>query len=325
MLTRKSFLKAELNSGMISRLSGRDVATESGSVFESLSAAQSEDALVTDLASSEDILVESDTGFPFASVIYFVFGTPQRVYGPSSTKRKVLLFQLLRSSARPLLALCYLAHIVGVLILRFNQFSCGTGQFVFNLSVKGWDNNISLYPEVISSLQTKGLSKGQTLERKFLACKQNTSRQALTEGNVIDQILGVRALAVAALRRLLPTASNPRASIYSIPDTHSVSFLAAVMPSRASFQAAYSVFGLTIDSIATRAYSFLSKRAFDAYSFLNKGKKKRAKTSTAPVTEKAPTPSPFSEIAAETASYIAPRPSPSSGTEIATSPRLAYD
>lgn len=35
-----------------------------------------------------------------------------------------------------------------------------------------------------------------------------------------------------------------------------------------SFQAAYSVFGLTIDSIATRAYSFLSKRAFDAYSFL---------------------------------------------------------
>jgi hypothetical protein len=34
-----------------------DLATESGSVFESLSAAQSEDALVTDLASSEDILV----------------------------------------------------------------------------------------------------------------------------------------------------------------------------------------------------------------------------------------------------------------------------
>lgn len=37
-----------------------DVATESGSVFKSLSAAQSE--VVTDLASSEDILVESDTG-----------------------------------------------------------------------------------------------------------------------------------------------------------------------------------------------------------------------------------------------------------------------
>jgi hypothetical protein len=37
---------------------------------------------------------------------------------------------------------------------------------------------------------------------------------------------------------------------------------------RASFQATYSVFGLTIDSIATRTYSFLSKRAFDAYSFL---------------------------------------------------------
>lgn len=39
-----------------------DVATESGSVFESLSAAQSEDALVTDVASSDDVLVESDTG-----------------------------------------------------------------------------------------------------------------------------------------------------------------------------------------------------------------------------------------------------------------------
>ncbi|KAK9169260.1 hypothetical protein Syun_001400 [Stephania yunnanensis] len=91
------------------------------------------------------------------------------------------------------------------------------------------------------------------------------------------------------------------------------------------FHAAYSVFGLTIDSIATRAYSFLCKRAFDAYSFLNKGKKKRAKTSTTPVAEKAPTPSAFSEIAAETASYIAPIPYPSSGTKIATSLRLAYD
>lgn len=39
-----------------------DVATESGSVFESLSAPQSEDALVTDVTSSDDVLVESEKG-----------------------------------------------------------------------------------------------------------------------------------------------------------------------------------------------------------------------------------------------------------------------
>lgn len=39
-----------------------------GSVFESLSAAQSEDALVTDVTSSDDVLVESDTGE--SSVVY---------------------------------------------------------------------------------------------------------------------------------------------------------------------------------------------------------------------------------------------------------------
>lgn len=39
-----------------------DAATESGSVFESLSAPQSEDALVTDVASSDDVQVESSKG-----------------------------------------------------------------------------------------------------------------------------------------------------------------------------------------------------------------------------------------------------------------------
>lgn len=39
-----------------------DVATESGSVFESLSAPQSEDALVSDVTSSDDVLVESEKG-----------------------------------------------------------------------------------------------------------------------------------------------------------------------------------------------------------------------------------------------------------------------
>ena len=51
-----------MNVGQGKKWTPSDVATESGSVFESLSAAQSEDALVTDVASSDDVLVESDTG-----------------------------------------------------------------------------------------------------------------------------------------------------------------------------------------------------------------------------------------------------------------------